>query len=297
MSDQLDLAAPAPGPGTTEEAVDAAWRLTVSLMLDLANLRPAEGDFVDALVLTAILQANQAALRQPEVRARYGTGEASLPDELRRPISIKAVAESLGMPFETVRRRIRGLTEAGLCRIVDDGVMTLREAVTSPAYLARQRARVARLAQFVRDLEAAGVAKTRAGAARLTEQVRPADRLLADFMLRGSERLLRLVNNPLDGAILLALWSGALGIGPRRTEAGLSAQSIGRRVQAPSETIRRRLRALQALGLAELIARRWRPAWPPALAETALAIRRQNLGDVRRLLAGLEALQRGEQPW
>ncbi len=70
----------------------------------------------------AINQANNAPLtRDPEARARYGGLDALAPDGERRPVSINAVAASLGLPFETVRRRIRRLAAEQVCVAVGRG--------------------------------------------------------------------------------------------------------------------------------------------------------------------------------
>ncbi|MET0273034.1 MAG: hypothetical protein ABW360_08595, partial [Phenylobacterium sp.] len=94
----------------SEHRARAVGELSLAFLLDqvttsIGDLRPR-----DALLVLAINQANIAPLtRQPDTRRRYGSLEAAAPDEARRPVSVNAVAGSLGLPFETVRRRVRHL--------------------------------------------------------------------------------------------------------------------------------------------------------------------------------------------
>ena len=69
--------------------------LGFNFVLDLAGdgvpgLKPLE-----SLLVMAINQANIAPLtRDPAARSRYGALEAPAPDEIRRPVSVRAVAAS-----------------------------------------------------------------------------------------------------------------------------------------------------------------------------------------------------------
>src|SRR5438128_968507 len=91
----------------TPVAAQAAW-LSVHFILDVANISRGGGDLIDPLIATAILDANQAALHgDPALQRLYGDEASALPDEHRRPISVMALSESLRLPFETARRRVR----------------------------------------------------------------------------------------------------------------------------------------------------------------------------------------------
>src|SRR5262245_61715219 len=98
--------------------------LGFNFVLDLAGdgipgLRPLE-----SLLVMAVNQANIAPLtRDPEARARHGALEAPAPDESRRPVSVRAVATSMRMPYETTRRNIRRLEGQGVCVTTDAGVV------------------------------------------------------------------------------------------------------------------------------------------------------------------------------
>ena len=72
------------------------------------------GDLESFVVYLAVVSAagTSRLLRSPELRERYGT-ETPLPTELMTPISRRAISESVGLPRETVRRKIAALIEQG----------------------------------------------------------------------------------------------------------------------------------------------------------------------------------------
>ena len=80
------------------------------------------GDLQSSAVYLAVISASvSAALRDPIVRAKYAT-DIPLPDHMRRSVSRRAVAESLGLPRETVRRKVAALIGSGHLVIEGDGV-------------------------------------------------------------------------------------------------------------------------------------------------------------------------------
>ncbi len=80
------------------------------------------GDLQSSAVYLAVISASvSAALRDPLVRAKYAT-DIPLPDDMRRSVSRRAVAESLGLPRETVRRKVAALIGSGHLVIEGDGV-------------------------------------------------------------------------------------------------------------------------------------------------------------------------------
>lgn len=82
------------------------------------------GDFIDGVIRMAILDANIRHLTaDPERAQQYSSFELPVPDDLRRPASVNAISMSLGLPFETARRRIRAMHETGMCQVTDKGVI------------------------------------------------------------------------------------------------------------------------------------------------------------------------------
>ena len=65
------------------------------------------GDVRCGIVALTIISANTACLDTRGGEGwRYADIDEPLPDEARRPISIKGIAESLGLPYEMLRRRV-----------------------------------------------------------------------------------------------------------------------------------------------------------------------------------------------
>ncbi len=96
-------------------------RLSLHFLLDMLRLARNGESLTDTLITMAVLQANLAPVLQDQTLGRR-YAETSPPDDLRRPISASAVALSLRIPYETVRRRIAGLAARGMCRITPKGV-------------------------------------------------------------------------------------------------------------------------------------------------------------------------------
>jgi hypothetical protein len=72
-----------------------AVRLATEFVLDVGQISRGDRDLADPLILTAILEANQAVVRHdPSLAQVYGSADTALPDELRRPISINAPASA-----------------------------------------------------------------------------------------------------------------------------------------------------------------------------------------------------------
>ncbi|WGM46768.1 hypothetical protein KOAAANKH_01641 [Brevundimonas sp. NIBR10] len=89
-----------------------------------------EGDDVETILVILTVAAASAGkhLRDPELLEALKTH--SLPDHLHQPTSGRSIADSTGLPRETVRRRLKALVEAG--RLVKDarGYRTLSGMLT-----------------------------------------------------------------------------------------------------------------------------------------------------------------------
>jgi DNA-binding Lrp family transcriptional regulator len=283
-----------------------ALRLSIEFVLDVGRVSRGDGDLLDPLILTAILEANQAVIRHdPRLAELYGQPQTALPDDLRRPISINALAKSLRLPFENVRRRVRVWVDEGLCVQLPDGVYVPHAVVTSPSYRAVQAARVERLQLFEGELEDAGLLTPAAPEARVFPSLaRAADRALAGYMLRTCDRVMALAQTPLNGFVLLGLCSLNAERLSRSRPVFLdevesyarpcTTAALARRVDAPDETVRRRLAALGERGLARRQGAGWVAAAPASLVEELDGLVADNIRDLRRLFAQVRAFGRGE---
>jgi hypothetical protein len=118
----------------------------------------AGGDLVKALVLRAVVAANISHIdQQAEASARYAALDRVPPDAMRRPVSVLALAGSLGLPYETTRRRVAGLIREGRCVRVKGGIVAPSETLCRPAAEQAALANLLNARRFVRALKHAGV--------------------------------------------------------------------------------------------------------------------------------------------
>jgi DNA-binding IscR family transcriptional regulator len=110
-------AAPQPAPPPGLDVRRQVLRLTVNMFLEAVEVLMARIglDLVHTLLCITIVQMNVRHITEnPEVAAAYSGLLDIPPDEARRPVSVYAVARQMGLPYETARRHVRQMTEAGL---------------------------------------------------------------------------------------------------------------------------------------------------------------------------------------
>lgn len=258
----------------------AIGELSLAFLLDQTATGIGEVKPRDALLVLAINQANIAPLtRRPDARARYGALELPAPDAERRPVSISAIASSLGLPFETVRRRVRFLQQAGVCVITEAGVIVPEAFLSSSGYLAALRDGHEHLLRFYRGLRSDDLLEDLPPSNYSPSDgipMRAAARLISDYVLRVADQLMRLAGDLMNALVLLGVVRGAS-----------SMASLAQRLQMPHETIRRHAAELVERGQCvrrgrsllvteEMLAR---PAW--------VSLFRENAMNVQRLFSGL----------
>jgi DNA-binding transcriptional ArsR family regulator len=113
------------------------------------------GDVRPGIVAQTIISANTAHLdtRHGE-GGRYAGVDETPPDEARRPISVCRIAQSLGLPYETVRRHVKRLHEASVCIRVGGGMIVPGAFLDSPCAVRAMLANVGYARKFARDLAA-----------------------------------------------------------------------------------------------------------------------------------------------
>jgi hypothetical protein len=158
-----ELRAGGPSAVAPAEPSDSTLRLAHRISIDytirfltlLRSLGP--GDLVDTLVSLALIQANVGHIDNPIGAPADGIrADGAVPDALRRPVSVLALADTLGLPYETTRRRLAQLAAAGYCTRVPGGVIT-PVATDGPGHDAVRRANLANLQRMFRTLRQAGV--------------------------------------------------------------------------------------------------------------------------------------------
>ena len=262
---------------------------SLAFLLDQVAIGIAGLSVRDGLLVMAVNQANIAPLtRDVDARIRYGHLENPAPDAERRPVSVSAVACSLGLPFETVRRRVRSLEAEGVFVVTDQGVIVPETFLSSPAFLQTSVTAHVRLRTFYRDLRQQGLLGPLPPSAFDVADVVPvrgATRLLADYVLREADHLRSEAGDVVSAVILLAILvpSTAPPIGTRATP----ISALGQRLGMPTETVRRHTVHLVDQGLcvrtpAGLLVDREILARPRAIAWM-----RENAANVQRLFNGL----------
>ncbi|WP_304169870.1 hypothetical protein [Phenylobacterium aquaticum] len=135
-------------------------RLTAEYMISMVGLltQSTGMDPTDILILNAVAAANVAhLLEDPEKVGVYWSKGMTIPFEARRPITSLAISESLGLPRETCRRRIKGLVAVGLLDRMPGGLMAVQE-LADPVLMATTYAANAQLfRKLVRKLRKHGV--------------------------------------------------------------------------------------------------------------------------------------------
>lgn len=225
-------------------------------------------DIVTALTILAINRANvRELLTSREIIAHPHEGIAGVPtDDRRRPVSVYAVAKDLGLPYETIRRRVRRLTAAGVCAQVEGGLIIPAKVLTAPAHDGIIAETWAATTEFV---EAAGRLGVVGGPpqAQGPDVLRQTLRLTTDFFLESTCHSARILD--LDVLTVLALrtvnmaniahvthdpdlaqaHAGLEEVVPDAQRHPVSVYAIGKFLLLPYETTRRAVIRLEARGL------------------------------------------------
>lgn len=112
-----------------------ALRNSNAFVVEMLTECRAGRDFTDALILMTLVQCNSAPIAGDiALQRRYGAFETPAPERLRRAISVNAISASLGVPFETVRRRAKRLIADGVCEVVPEGLQLRQAPLTSDGH-------------------------------------------------------------------------------------------------------------------------------------------------------------------
>ncbi len=115
------------------------------------------GDFLSGMIYTAIWTANIRHITCSGDNLKYGGINQLPPDELRRPVTVNAIAGALRLPYETTRRYVSALVRDGSAvRIDGEGVIIPRAQFVRPDYYEAARQSYGQVAQMVSELHRAG---------------------------------------------------------------------------------------------------------------------------------------------
>jgi hypothetical protein len=137
-----------------------ASRLTTEFFLRTAHLISglSGGDLMEGLILRAIIVGNISHVdHDPKNPGRFASVDDIPPDELRRPMSVLAIANSLGLPYETTRRYANRLVKEGQCVRVKGGLIARAADHQTPQDTQGILANMANLRRLHAALKLAGV--------------------------------------------------------------------------------------------------------------------------------------------
>lgn len=281
--------------------IRAVNRLAAPSILDAVVVGRRDRDFYDALILLAVTQANVGALmRDRDSQLAFASLDAPPPDELRRPVSMQAIAHSLRLPYETVRRRLLRLARSGVCEIGSEGVIVPAREVATPEHMAALVAIWRQIQQLycrLRDLgllDALVPPEMREGRSAEIEPLRAAIRLASDYMLRVVDN----ITSRFDGLIAGLIWFAVMSANREHLDAldndseprPATVTEIARRLAAPPETVRRYANGLIDAGLCQR-QRRGLIVPPEVLNRPdALLLMQSNFTDLHRMFTGFAQL-------
>jgi DNA-binding Lrp family transcriptional regulator len=262
-------------PAPPNNTIRVAARLANSFALDLVKLGGFGRDVIDGLLLAAISQANVVPItRDPVLQRAYASLDQAPPDEIRRPVSINAIANSLRVPFETARRRITSLINSGVLQSTAKGVILPHAPLNSPFYrLAAERNYTLVKTLYFR-LSAIGMLKDMArpnGPPFDPDHppVRLVIRMSSDYLLRLVEPINEHIGDVVTGLVLMEVFhantshlpdTNGGSVGPHWSADSfvsdddrrpVSAADVARSLGMPAETVRRRLAKLVATNRCE----------------------------------------------
>lgn len=268
--------------------------ISSGFLLDQVKLGRQLFDFLDALIILGVTQANvELVMRDPELQRAYATYDAPPPDTLRRPISVNALAQSLRLPFETVRRRVSRLTRLHILKTAPDGVWTPGARVRTPLHkgvveagYARTRALHERLSNLRAFRDIPHAAQPWSGPPPL----RAVARISSEYLLRMVDLLTAELGDPVDAAIWLEILRSNTAGGASPERLPVTTAAVAKRLGLARETVRRRVAQLVSKGACEHTASGLLIG-PDTLARPEyVRIARRNLVDLRRMFTGLAQL-------
>lgn len=246
-------------------------RLGGEFQLDAARrvARSTSRDVFTVLVFLEISRANVAALTasRETIAEPYAGVPGVPPDHLRTPVSIYMVARNLHMPYETARRHVRKLSQAGFCETVAGGVIIPAQAILDPRLLTAAAETWTATVAFVQEAGRLGVHAPGHNQSPSPDQFRQVNRLVTAYCLEAvcqmaramdldpaSALLLRAVNlanvrhvtHDPEAAQAHAGLADVLSDDERRP---ISVYGLAKDLLLPYETVRRTLLQLEAEGL------------------------------------------------
>ena len=155
----LPQTVPLPTDGNLPSNARAILRAcTEFIMRGVDTLGRVHGDdFLLALIFSAIWTANVHHITGSSENLAFGGLGELPPDELRRPVSVNAITQSLRLSPETTRRyAARLLREGSATRVEDKGLIIPRQHLVNAAYYDGVRQSYTHIVRAVADMHRSG---------------------------------------------------------------------------------------------------------------------------------------------
>lgn len=294
-------------------AAQAALRISIGFILDQVTAGRLGMDFLDGLIVLAVTQANvEPVMREGALQRRYAIYDRPPPEALRRPVSIHAIAQSLGLPYETARRRVRRLARLGVCKITEKGVHVPGVVVRSPIHKRVLLAAYDRIGRLYCRLRAIGILQDLPAPAepdpdwRRAPPLRAVARLSSEYLLRFVDMVRRQTGDLISGLVWVEILRSntehlpdvgtdaedvrPAGFVEDDRRAPVRIATVARRLGMPQETVRRHVGSLVARGACSWT-QKGLIVTPETLASPELSrLMAENLAHLSRFFAALSQL-------
>ena len=137
-----------------------ALRASTTYFLHSVDLmsRVVGGDILRGVIFTAVIDANVRHFRPADVVSQtYSEASDQVPDELRKPISVHALALELDIPYETTRRHVNALISDGFCIRAEAGILVPATVIARDQLSTALRRNFENLRCLMADLRDGGV--------------------------------------------------------------------------------------------------------------------------------------------
>jgi hypothetical protein len=137
-----------------------AMRISTEYMLRSIDLMTqiVGGDLVKGLIFLAVVQANTQHVASDEaLNQTYSEADDTVPNDVRRPVSVHALSVSLGIPYETTRRYVNKLLTEGYCVRARRGLVVPGEVLQRPELVSALKKNFANLQRLVAGLRRGGL--------------------------------------------------------------------------------------------------------------------------------------------
>ena len=231
--------------------------------------RPHRGDLTQAYVFCTVLSANLSHVGyRGTLAAQASTGHDN-GQVCRRPISVNAVATSLALPYETVRRKAAALVATGMVRRDRMGLVVVPDTMARPELVAAAAQIRCLLSLLVGRLRQIGLDPSAISVTQDNDAAEPPDaviaRIVMDAQIRSLEQIasifgdlisayvfcgtLRANEQPLLVSPQLAWRFSSWGdLPPDAVRRPIAVRELARQLEMPFETVRRQIQRLRASG-------------------------------------------------